>query len=101
MVGIDCMVGSHKKEVDRMMELGVRYVVVASQINDGPFQVGDHIWLLEDGSIACLEAQGWIDPEHVPDALDGVEFAVDRKWLQAKKTQLQRQLSKLAENGVI
>lgn len=41
------------------MKTGIRYIVTKGS-DDGTFQAGDHIWLLGDGSVACIEAQGWI-----------------------------------------
>jgi len=76
------------------MVTGFQYIVTKAS-NDGTFQIGDHIIALDDGSIICLEAQGWIASEHVPEAWEGVEVKVDKDWLYRKKTELHCQLSKL------
>jgi hypothetical protein len=51
------------------MLVGERYVVT-SDSTDGTFTVGDHIWKETDGSISCVEAQGWIDAADADAATD-------------------------------
>lgn len=68
------------------MTPGMRYIVTKGS-RDGTFQVGDHISLNEDGTVSCREAMGWIEKEHVQEAMSGVEYEPDRAWA---KWQLER-----------
>lgn len=65
------------------MKTGIRYIVTKGS-DDGTFQAGDHIWLLGDGSVACIEAQGWIPDQDVQQAMTGVAYEIDRAWAQRK-----------------
>lgn len=76
----------------------VRYVVTKSS-NDGTFEVGDHIKLLENGEIACIEAKGWIDKADVPEAIKGMECEIDKVWVDAQKLKLTKQLQELNQNA--
>jgi hypothetical protein len=73
------------------MKPGVRYVVTKAS-DDGTFEVGDHISLDAGGSITCVEAQGWIDAEDVPDATVGMECEIDAEWLARKRAKLMAEL---------
>jgi hypothetical protein len=69
--------------------------IVTKASNDGTFQVGDHIIFYDNGDIGCLEAQGIIERTEVPEATKGMESALDRKWLEHKRQQLQQQLQNI------
>lgn len=71
------------------MKPGIRYIVTKGSA-DGTFQAGDHIWLDSDGTVSCREAQGWIEAEHVPEAMAGVEYEPDRAWAQRKLEEAER-----------
>ena len=76
------------------MKAGLRYIVTTASL-DGTFEVGDHIRLYGDGSITCLEAQGWITAHEVQEAIKGVEVKLDVELLQYKERQLQAELAEL------
>lgn len=71
-----------------MMKLGVRYRVTRAS-KHCEFQVGDHVWLVEDGAIMCPEARGWMKAENVPAATEGMEVEVDAEWLARKRAELE------------
>ena len=71
-----------------------RYVVT-KESQDGTFQIGDHIKYEEDGSISCLEAQGWIEADDVPRAIIGMEAVPDREWIEKRKKKLLYELNLL------
>lgn len=58
------------------LEIGWWYRVTKGS-KDGTFKKGDHVMLEKDGSIACLEAKGWIDSEDVVSATVGMECRLD------------------------
>jgi len=53
--------------------------VVTRASNSGAFQIGDRVKLVGDGSIQCVQAQGWILPHEVQEAIAGweIELAPD------------------------
>lgn len=69
--------------------------VVTKPSDDGTFEIGDHLWLLDDGGIVCSEAGGWISPDDVNTAMIGVEYEIDEEWQARRRAALQRQLEKL------
>lgn len=71
------------------MKPGIRYIVTKGS-DDGTFQACDHIWVNQDGSVSCREAMGWIDAEHVQEAMAGVEYEPDRAWAQRKLEEAER-----------
>jgi len=75
-------------------EISVRYVVTKAS-DDGTFEVGDHIKFLENGSILCVEAEGWIDKEYVEKASKGMEYELDKDYIRWLKADLIQQLAKL------
>jgi hypothetical protein len=77
-----------------MMTLGMRYVVTKAS-DDETFEIGDHIWPEDDGSVSCREAGGWVDVEDVPAALVGVETVEDQQWVATRRAQLLKELEKL------
>jgi len=66
--------------------------VVTKKSDDGTFQVGDHIEVNSDGSISCIEAEGWIDAEDATEASKGMESIPDREWIQSRKDKLRAEL---------
>jgi len=73
-----------------------RYIVIRPS-DDGTFQIGDHIFPEENGSISCVEAQGWIDAENVIEARKGMECILDQEWIEKEKTKLHKLLESLDE----
>ena len=73
-----------------------RWYIVTKRSKNGTFRVGDHISLNTDGSINCREVQGWVDAWDVPQAMVGVEYVVDTKWLEKRKAKLQKELDRLS-----
>jgi len=63
------------------MKPGMRYIVTKGS-DDGTFEVGDHIWLDDDGGVCCIEAKGWIEAADVPAALVGLEYKHDQEYAQ-------------------
>lgn len=76
------------------MKVGLRYVVTKAS-DDGTFNVGDHIWPEQDGSISCREAGGWVDEADVPEAIKGVETTIDREWANTKLAGLSKEYNDL------
>jgi hypothetical protein len=72
-----------------MIEMKVwrRYIVTKGS-TDGTFEVGDHISLNPDGSINCIEAQGWIEADDVASATEGMEVETDLEWYGRRKQKL-------------
>jgi len=71
------------------MKPGIRYIVTKGS-DDGTLQAGDHISLNEDGTVSCIEAMGWIEAEHVPEAMAGIEYEPDRAWAKRKLEEAER-----------
>lgn len=71
------------------MKPGIRYIVTKGS-DDGTFQKGDHIWLVSDGTVSCMEAQGWVEEEHVQEAMVGMECEPDRAWAQRQLEALEK-----------
>jgi len=71
------------------MKPGIRYIVTKGS-DDGTFRAGEHIWLNKDGTVSCREAMGWIEAEHVSEAMAGVEYEPDRAWAQRKLAEAER-----------
>ena len=76
------------------MEPYVPYVVTKKS-NDGTFRVGDHIRLVGDGAIVCREAQGWVDAQHVKDAVIGMEYEFDRESIIQEIDKLLKEVRRL------
>lgn len=76
------------------MIVGIHYVVTRGSANS-EFQVGDHVWLDDDGSLMCQEGSGWILPEDVPSATKEMIVEIDEAWTEKRKARLERQLAEL------
>ena len=76
------------------MVVGVRYIVTKASA-DKEFQVGDRVQLLADGSITNHQAAGWMDAEDVPTATRGWKVEIDAAWIEARRSELARQLAAL------
>jgi hypothetical protein len=72
----------------------IRYIVTKASDN-GTFEVGDHILINSDGSISCIEAQGWIDNCDVEEATKGIEIEIDHDWIERRKSKLRKELAEL------
>jgi len=80
------------------MKVGIRYIVT-KRSNDTSFLVGDHFTLQKNGTILCPEAQGWMEAEAVPDATKGMEYRIDRQWVQQRKQVLEQELQQLQQES--
>lgn len=78
------------------MRVGIRYMVThASQ--DGEFEVGDRVRMLDDGCIANINAGGWMAAEDVPAATRGMQVTLDTEWAAAMRADLERRLAALSQ----
>ena len=77
------------------MRVGMRYVVTKAS-RDGEFEVGDRIWLLEDGCIMNQQAAAWMPAADVAEATREMEIAPDADWAAAMRADLERKLLNLA-----
>ncbi len=84
-----------KKMTQKKLKTGRRYVVVTPS-DDGTFEVGDHIKLNRDGTISCIEAQGWIEACDADEAIAGAEVVVDQEWAEKRRKKLRAELENLA-----
>jgi len=71
--------------------------VVTKPSNDSTFLLGDHIIFNADGSITCKEAQGWIDKEHVKEAVCGMKWEIDQAWIDREIDKLKTALDALMQ----
>lgn len=69
--------------------------IVTKESDDGSFQVGDQITLLEDGSMINRQAEGWLEAEDLADATAGMACEVDSARIQQRKDALLRRLAAL------
>ncbi len=63
------------------------------------FLKGDHIYFNSDGTISCIEANGWIGKEDVNEATKGMEYKLDIGWFEKQRDFLQAKLDRLLEGG--
>ena len=75
--------------MNQKMDPNKRYIVTVGSY-DGTFIKGDRIQLQQDGSITCIEAAGWIDAEHVPEAIKGIEYELDVAFYKKQNEKLQQ-----------
>jgi hypothetical protein len=78
------------------MKVGLPYIVTMAS-DDGTFQVGDHIYLIDNGDIACIEAKGWVDKEEVPEATKGMEVELDQERIEKRRQKLLACLAALGD----
>lgn len=76
------------------MKVDIRYVVTYPS-EDGTFEKDDHIRLNKDGTIACIEAQGWVDAEDAEEACKGMKCVVDTEWEARRREFLNNELERL------
>jgi hypothetical protein len=76
------------------MKTGVPYIVTRGS-DDGSFEVGDQITLMKDGSLSNLQADGWLEPAEVAEAIAGMECEADSARIQRRKESLLRQIAAL------
>lgn len=72
-----------------------KWYLVTKDSNDTTLQVGDHIYLDNDGTLICREAGGWIKKEHVAESLDGAEIEVDHAEIKRSKATLMAALARM------
>lgn len=77
-----------------MLSVGKQYIVTRAS-DDGTFVVGDHISMDTDGSIVCYEAEGWIEPSDVEQAIKGAVVEIDQEWVASRKARLIEELATL------
>ena len=72
------------------MKTGLRKrFVVTKKSNNGTFIRGDHV-IFDNGSIICIEAEGWVDKEDVPKATAGWEITEDTEWKEKQINYIRR-----------
>ena len=81
-----------------VMVVGLRYIVT-KESRTKEFQVGDRVQLLADGSITNHQAAGWMDAEDVPAATRGWKVEIDAAWVEARRSELVRQLAALSASN--
>lgn len=69
--------------------------IVTKASDDGTFQEGDHILLYDDGTIGCVEAEGWVEKDDAEEAVKGMKSVQDTEWKERRKKALQAALDKL------
>ena len=69
--------------------------IVTKPSNDGTFEKGDHIYFTGDGMIGCIEASGFIDIEFIEEATKGMEYEIDRDWIDTAITKYQNDIERL------
>ena len=77
-------------------EDGIKIIyVVTKPSNDGTFEKGDHIYFTGDGMIGCIEASGFIDIEFIEEATKGMEYEIDRDWIDTAIIKYQNDIERL------
>lgn len=77
-------------------EDGIKIIyIVTKPSNDGTFEKGDHIYFTGDGMIGCIEASGFIDIEFIEEATKGMEYEIDRDWIDTAITKYQNDIERL------
>ena len=71
-----------------------RYIVTKPS-DDGTFIIGDRIIFESDGSVSCIEANGWVDAADVREAMRGVEYQVDQAHRDRRIRALKDELARL------
>jgi len=73
----------------------IHYIVTKAS-DDETFQVGDHIKMLKTGEILCIEAHGWINQQDVDEAMVGMEYTADDRWIEQERESLIAKLNMLS-----
>jgi ABC-type sugar transport system ATPase subunit len=76
------------------MKVGTYYIVTKPS-DDGTFEVGDRIQLMDDGAILCVQARGWVDREDVKEAIQGMNYEVDTEYIEQRKADLLKKICRL------
>lgn len=71
-----------------------RHIVIQGS-KCGTFQKGDHIQILEDGSLLSREAQGWIEKAEILSLVKEVFFEMDLDWVGKRLDTLQNEINNL------
>ena len=79
------------------MKVGTRYIVT-KESDDGTFEVGDQVTLLESGDLLCMEGGGWIESSDVEEATQGMEIKIDKEWVKKQKAILMKELAQLEKD---
>lgn len=74
------------------MQVGIPYIVTKPS-RHREFQPGDRITLRDDGSIDNLQAQGWMEAEHLAEATRGMECEIHQAYLSRKAEALRLELA--------
>lgn len=74
----------------------VRYVVTKSG-KDGTLKEGDIIKLEEDGILICVDEKGWLEPDEIPSAIEGIETKIDVEYYNRMKEHLLVMLERVDE----
>lgn len=69
--------------------------IVTKPSNDGTFEKGDHIYFTGDGMIGCIEASGFIDIEFIKEATKGMEYEIDRDYIDTAIIKYQNDIERL------
>lgn len=69
--------------------------IVTKPSNDGTFEKGDHIYFTGDGMIGCIEASGFIDIEFIEETTKGMEYEIDRDWIDTAIIKYQNDIERL------
>ncbi len=78
------------------MIVGIPYIVTKDS-DDTSFLAGDQITLLKDGSILDKQAEGWLEPEDVQEAIIGMECEIDINRIQDMIKKKEAALNNLKE----
>lgn len=79
-------------------EDGIKIIyVVTKPSNDGTFEKGDHIYFADDGLIGCTEAGGFIDTDFIEEATEGMEYEIDKNWIDTVITKYQNDKKELQQ----
>jgi len=63
----------------------------------GTLQVGDHVYLMTDGTLLCKEAGGWLTVEEVESILPQVKMVIDREWMDIVLAQTESMKNRIKE----
>ena len=52
--------------------------------------------MLKTGEILCIEAHGWINQQDVDEAMVGMEYTADDRWIEQERESLIAKLNMLS-----